>query len=85
MTLSDAGLYFKMFCWAVGFMLVARFALPALVAEWRERKRERESEEFDAYLESIDPDYERFVHGNGTKVPLRDVEEGRIIDPWKRY
>jgi hypothetical protein len=85
MTLSDVGFYFRDFAWLVA-LLIAVWALAPVIAEgWRERKRQREKEEMDSYLDRIDPDYERFVHGNGTKVPLRDIEQNDSIDPWKRY
>jgi hypothetical protein len=85
MTLSDAGLYFKMVCWVIGFALAARVFWPTIKEGLEQRRADREKEEFNAYLDRIDPDYERFVHGNGTKVPLRDVERDDSIDPWKRY
>jgi hypothetical protein len=85
MTLSDAGNWFKMLCWAVALGCIAWALLPALFEEWEARKREREKEEMDAYLDRIDPDYERFVHGNGTKRPLLEVERDDSIEPWKRY
>lgn len=84
MTLSDVGFWFRQVAWFVAFVIAVWALAPIIAEEWRARKREREKEQMDAYLDRIDPDYERFVHGNGTRVPLRDVEADDSLNPWKR-
>lgn len=54
MTLSDAGFYFKIFCWVVGFLLAALAVCPIFLEGMRQRRQDREAYDVDEYLISLE-------------------------------
>ncbi len=54
MTLSDAGFYFKIFCYALGVVMVLWCCAPFIHDLIEEYSQERESKAIDALLERLE-------------------------------